>query len=180
MGKSSFYCQHRLIRRVTRMPCPLSVIWSNLRPPSLMRMSIWVDPASMEFSMSSFSAFDGRWMISPAAILSTTWVSWRNEDFTFLSRRRIGLRSSCGLWGRFVPLGDVGGSMERVDGKSNGDEIPRRRSLISMDCHNLGQNRLPTYVGDGNITTRGTSVNVALYSCRTCGNRNDGNETSEA
>jgi hypothetical protein len=57
------------------MPWPLSVIWRSFRPPSLMRISICVDPASMEFSISSLSAFEGRWIISPAAILSTTyWV----------------------------------------------------------------------------------------------------------
>jgi hypothetical protein len=54
------------------MPCPLSVICKSLRPPSLIRMSICVEFASIEFSMSSFRAFDGRWITSPAAILSTT------------------------------------------------------------------------------------------------------------
>lgn len=38
-----------------------------------MRMSICVEFASIEFSMSSFRALDGRWMTSPAAILSTTY-----------------------------------------------------------------------------------------------------------
>jgi len=45
-----------------------------------MRMSICVDPASMEFSISSLSAFEGRWMISPAAILSTTCAGIRCSE----------------------------------------------------------------------------------------------------
>jgi hypothetical protein len=92
---------------ITRMPWPLSVIWRSFRPPSLTRISICVDPASMEFSMSSFNAFEGRWMISPAAILSTTWDHKQEEKMdTFLSSRLMGLIGSSWSWGRFVPLGE--------------------------------------------------------------------------
>ena len=44
-------------------------------------MSICVEVASIEFSISSFNALEGRWIISPAAILSTTWhVNDRETD----------------------------------------------------------------------------------------------------
>ena len=63
---------HALNELLTSIPWPLSVIWSSFRPPSLMRTSIVVEPASTAFSMSSFSACIGATMISPAAILFTT------------------------------------------------------------------------------------------------------------
>jgi hypothetical protein len=58
----------------TLIPCPLSVIWSSFSPPSLTSTSKEVEPASTEFSMSSFKAWTGATIISPAAILLTT--SW--------------------------------------------------------------------------------------------------------
>lgn len=56
----------------TSMPEPLSVIWSNFKPPSFTETSTVVDPASTEFSINSFKAFTGATMISPAAILLMT------------------------------------------------------------------------------------------------------------
>ncbi|KAH3686475.1 hypothetical protein WICPIJ_002562 [Wickerhamomyces pijperi] len=61
MGKSSLV-----------IPEPLSVICNILIPPSLAITSMTVEPASMEFSRSSFKAFTGETMISPAAIRFTT------------------------------------------------------------------------------------------------------------
>ncbi len=77
IGRSSFYDQvrHETIRnlfRLAAMPWPLSVICRSFKPPSLTRTSREVEPASTEFSMSSFSACTGATMISPAAILLTT------------------------------------------------------------------------------------------------------------
>ena len=60
------------ISSLTSIPCPLSVIWRSLRPPSLTRTSIDVAPASTAFSINSFRACIGATMISPAAILLTT------------------------------------------------------------------------------------------------------------
>ena len=54
------------------MPQPLSWTWSRRTPPSLTLTLIELAPASSAFSSSSLSAFAGRWMISPAAILLTT------------------------------------------------------------------------------------------------------------
>ena len=42
-----------------------------------MRMSICVELASIEFSISSLRALEGRWITSPAAILSTTYSTVR-------------------------------------------------------------------------------------------------------
>lgn len=57
------------------MPEPLSVICSSFSPPSLTEISIEVEPASTAFSISSLSALTGATMISPAAILFTTFWS---------------------------------------------------------------------------------------------------------
>lgn len=56
----------------TFIPWPLSVICRSFRPPSLTAISIDVEPASTEFSISSFRAFTGATIISPAAIRFTT------------------------------------------------------------------------------------------------------------
>jgi hypothetical protein len=65
--------------------------------------------------------------------------------------------------------------MERVDGKSRGRNSPPPIPDLTI-CVNESElrYRLCTYVEDGKTTTSGTSVNVALYSCRTCGNTVDG------
>jgi hypothetical protein len=57
------------------IPDPLSVICKSLTPPSLTKTSMFVAPASIEFSNISFSALAGAIMISPAAILLTTVLS---------------------------------------------------------------------------------------------------------
>lgn len=75
------------------MPQPLSLIWSNFRPPSLTRTSREVEPASTAFSMSSFNAWTGATMISPAAILFMTSGSRAlMRRVTFVSSRSSALR----------------------------------------------------------------------------------------
>ena len=58
---------------LTRIPQPLSCIWSNFKPPSLTVTRIEVEPASRLFSKSSFKADAGRCII---------WVDLREyEDY---------------------------------------------------------------------------------------------------
>ena len=45
------------------MPHPLSWICKSFNPPSLIVTRIEVEPASRQFSMSSFRAEEGLWMI---------------------------------------------------------------------------------------------------------------------
>lgn len=45
------------------MPHPLSWIWRSFIPPSLIVTRIEVEAASRQFSMSSFRAEEGRWII---------------------------------------------------------------------------------------------------------------------
>lgn len=45
------------------MPCPLSWICSSFNPPSFTNICICVEPASSEFSINSFRALAGLWMI---------------------------------------------------------------------------------------------------------------------
>jgi hypothetical protein len=63
------------------MPQPLSVICNSFNPPSLTRISSDVEPASTAFSISSFRACTGATIISPAAILLTTFGSsaWKRR-----------------------------------------------------------------------------------------------------
>ena len=51
------------------IPIPLSVILIRLFPPSIISMEILFAPASMEFSISSFTTEEGLSTTSPAAIL---------------------------------------------------------------------------------------------------------------
>ena len=51
------------------MPCPLSLTLKRDKPPFSRSISIFVDFASNEFSISSFTAELGRSRISPAEIL---------------------------------------------------------------------------------------------------------------
>ena len=53
---------HTISKSSSRIPMPLSVIWSNFFPPSLHRMDICVAEASKLFSINSFSAECGPWM----------------------------------------------------------------------------------------------------------------------
>lgn len=62
-------------KRRTRMPWPSSETRRSLRPPSLTETEMEVEAASREFSTSSLTAAEGRWMTSPAAILFTTDAS---------------------------------------------------------------------------------------------------------
>jgi hypothetical protein len=61
----------------TRMPCPSSETCMSLSPPSLTVTETVEAPASRLFSMSSFTADDGRWITSPAAMRFTTDSSSR-------------------------------------------------------------------------------------------------------
>uniref|UniRef100_A0A0E0CD69 Lipid droplet-associated hydrolase n=1 Tax=Oryza meridionalis TaxID=40149 RepID=A0A0E0CD69_9ORYZ len=54
------------------MPWPSSETWMSLRPPSFTATETLEAPASRLFSMSSFTADDGRWITSPAAMRFTT------------------------------------------------------------------------------------------------------------
>ena len=65
------------------IPVPLSWIFSSLRPPSLTVIWIDVDPASKQFSISSFKALAGLWITSPAAMRLTTTSSnfWMCRGF---------------------------------------------------------------------------------------------------
>ena len=53
---------HTISKSSSRIPMPLSVIWSNFFPPSLHRMDICVAEASKLFSINSFKAECGPWM----------------------------------------------------------------------------------------------------------------------
>ena len=53
---------HTISKSSSRIPMPLSVIWSNFFPPSLHRMDICVALASKLFSINSFKAECGPWM----------------------------------------------------------------------------------------------------------------------
>lgn len=55
---------------LTLIPDPLSCICSSLIPPSLTVTRIVVEPASSAFSISSFRALAGRWMICHSTRIS--------------------------------------------------------------------------------------------------------------
>jgi hypothetical protein len=59
---------------------PLSVICESFSRPSLIKMSICVEFASIEFSISSFNAFEERWTTSRVAILSVTYTVLVGEE----------------------------------------------------------------------------------------------------
>ena len=59
------------------IPQPLSVTRIKLLPPSLISTVIWLAPASIAFSTSSFITEAGRSITSPAAISSKTLLSRR-------------------------------------------------------------------------------------------------------
>ena len=58
---------------VSLIPTPLSTTWISVFPPSFIINLMEVEPASMAFSMSSFTTEAGRWTTSPAAIWLATW-----------------------------------------------------------------------------------------------------------
>lgn len=83
--RSSNFCillvvnrSHTIFKSSRWIPLPLSWIWISLMPPWLIVMLILVAPASILFSRSSFTAFSGRWITSPAAIRFTTWALRRS------------------------------------------------------------------------------------------------------
>src|SRR5437660_1592415 len=66
-------CRSKASRASSRnMPLPLSVIWISFLPPASIWIRMRVEPASSEFSSSSFTTDAGRSTTSPAAILLAT------------------------------------------------------------------------------------------------------------
>ena len=63
------------------MPLPLSMTCINVRPASFTTRSIWVAPASIEFSSNSFTAPAGRSTTSPAAI----WLATLSGNMLIIS-----------------------------------------------------------------------------------------------
>ena len=90
------------------MPRPLSMICRRRRPPSSMRISIWVAPASRAFSSSSLMAEAGRSITSPAAIwlirMSGSTAMGRDAAVSVAAGRENWLAESvmANRWGRRV------------------------------------------------------------------------------